>query len=305
MKKFKPVDMSNVSEQQRSVLALTFPELLDIYCQAKPGKRPDIREFRLRKWRAQFKDISAWELQPEHVAVMVDAMESYDYAAPTINRDVADIASCYAWAIKRRYCPADFQSPTREYDRRPDTIRRVELSERDLSRLLSFAKLSNWHKLYTLVLAALHTGARKSELMGLKWADVDLVSGRAILHDTKAGVPRRLMLTEMLVEALSSIRPSPCPEQAIVFCGRNPFRAHDFRKAWERCRSDASLDDLRFHDLRHASAAQLLRAGNSLHTVAQILGHRDTRMLARVYGHLDDAHLHASVASSWSHSNEL
>jgi len=98
MKKFKPVDISNLSEKQRNVLALTFPELLDIYCQAKPGKRPDIRKFRLRKWRAQFKDISAWELQPEHVAVMVEAMESYDYAAPTINRDVADIASCYAWA---------------------------------------------------------------------------------------------------------------------------------------------------------------------------------------------------------------
>lgn len=299
-KKFQAIDLSTVGSCTRDVLDITFSELLDLFCAARPSKRPDLRDYRLRKWRDQFASLAAWQLSPAHIAAVVDAMETQGYQPPTINRDVADIASCYAWAIRRRYCPIAFQSPTREYERKPDTIRRVELTEDQQARLLTQAKLSHWPKLFTLVLSALHTGARKGELMGLRWEDVDLGNRRAILHDTKAGVPRRLMLTDPTVEALLAIRPTPCVNDGLVFCGRNPFEPHDFRRAWETCRRDAQLRDLHFHDLRHASAAQLLKAGNSLHSVAQVLGHRDARMLSRVYGHLDDTHLQAAVDASWN-----
>jgi integrase len=221
------------------------------------------------------------------------------YAPPTINRDVADIASSYSWAIKRRYCPADFLSPTREFQRRPDVPRRVELSDCERKRLLAQSKLSHWPKLYPLVLAALHTGGRKSELTGLRWCDLDVRHQRAMLRETKAGVPRRLILTPAVVEAFAAIRPEPAPDDSLVFCGRNPFKAYDFRKVWDRCRRDAGLPEFHFHDLRHVSAAEMLKAGNTLHSVAQVLGHRDTRMLSRVYGHLDDKHLCDTVSSSW------
>lgn len=120
MKRFKPVDLSQVAQTRRDVLSISFSELLELYCQSRPAKRPEIREYRLRKWRAQFRHLPAWKVTAAHVNAMVTAMEAQGYAAPTINRDVADIASCYAWAIKRRYCPVDFQSSTREFQRRPD-----------------------------------------------------------------------------------------------------------------------------------------------------------------------------------------
>jgi hypothetical protein len=119
MKKFQPVDLSQVTQTSRDVLAVTFSELLDLYCADRPAKRPELREYRLRKWRAQFKGLSAWDLSTAHFNAMVNALEDQGYAPPTINRDVADIASSYSWAIKRRYCPADFLSPTREFQRRP------------------------------------------------------------------------------------------------------------------------------------------------------------------------------------------
>jgi integrase len=302
MKKFRPVDLTEIASQTRDVLAVTVPELLTLYCADRPCKREDLRDYRLRKWRTQFHDLSAWDLRPEHVAGVVRAMETQGYAASTINRDMADLASCYAWAIRRRYCPANFQSPTRDFVRRPTGVRRVEISDDEVARLLAQAKVSLWPKLYPLVVMALHTGARKGELMRLSWGDVDMSARRAILHDTKAGVPRRLMLTQLVLEVLSAIRPTPCSDDMLVFCGRNPYRSHEFRKAWERCRDDAGLPDLHFHDLRHASAARMLKAGSTLHSVAQVLGHKDTRMLARVYGHLDDAHLQHTVERTWANA---
>jgi integrase len=299
MKRYQPIDLSQVAEDRRDVLVVTFPELLDVYCAAKHGKRPELREYRLRKWRAQFACIPAWEMTPAHVAAMVSAMEEQEYAPTSVNRDVADIASCYGWAIRLRHAPADFQNPCREFVRRKDTPRRVELREQQQKALLTAAKLSHWPKLFPLVLTALHTGGRKSELMRLSWRDVDFAARRAVLNETKAGVPRRLLLTEPVVAALQAIQPAPCPDDSLVFCGRNPFTPHDFRKAWEKCRKDAGLPEMHFHDLRHASAAKMLKAGNGLHSVAQVLGHRDTRMLSRVYGHLDDGHLQNMVEASW------
>ena len=120
MKRFKPVNLSQVAQTRRDVLSISFSELLELYCQSRPAKRPEIREYRLRKWRAQFRHLPEWKVTAAHVNAMVTAMEAQGYAARTINRDVADIASCYAWAIKRRYCPVDFQSPTREFQRGPD-----------------------------------------------------------------------------------------------------------------------------------------------------------------------------------------
>jgi len=297
--KFQKFDLSTVGTVHRNILAVTFSELLDLYCAAKLGKSAHLRDYRMRKWRSQFHSLPAWQLTPEHIAAMVAAMEQQGYCGSSINRDVADIAGCYAWALRRRHCPADFRNPTAEYERRPDKVRRVEVAPESINRLLAQSKLSQWPKLYTLIIMAMHSGARKGELTRLTWADVDFKVRRGFLSDTKADTPRRLLLTQLVVDALHAIRPCPCPQDSLVFCGRNPFKPHDFRRAWERCREDAGLPDLHFHDLRHVAAAHLLKSGNSLHCVAQILGHKDTRMLSRVYGHLDDGHLQAAVDASW------
>jgi integrase len=300
MRKFSPIDLSQVSTTARDVLDVTLPELLDLWHQAKPGKRPELREYRLKKWRVQFAGVPAWEITPDHVGSMAAAMQAQGYAGSSINRDVADISSCYGWAIKRRHAPAEYQNPCREFERLADNVRRVELTEVQRKGLLAAAKCSRWDKLYALVLLALHSGARRSEMANLRWGDVSLAEKRAVLHDTKAGTPRRLLLTDDVVRALKAIRPTPCPDDAFVFHGRSLFKRHDFRKCWEKCRRDAGLPHLHLHDLRHAAAARMLKRGGTVHEVSQVLGHKSPQMLQRVYGHLDDSHLADVVAGAWS-----
>jgi integrase len=300
MKRFDAIDPSEVTQGQRNVLSVNLPELLTLYRRAKPAKREDLRGYRLRKWMATFADFPAWDLDVEHITAMVDQFDNHGYAGTTINREIADIGGCYSWAILKRHCPDGFLNPTREYVAREDIPRVVELSEDDVNALLAAAKVSVWPKLYALVLMAIHTGARKSEMTGLTWADIDYKTRRADLHTTKNGKPRRLLLTPPVIAAIEAIQPKPCAPDMLIFCGRNAFRAHEFRKSWERCREEAGLPDLHFHDLRHAACARMLKNGGGIHAVANVLGHSDTRMISQRYGHLDDDHLQDVVDAASS-----
>ena len=64
--------------------------------------------------------------------------------------------------------------------------------------------------------------------------------------------------------------------------------------AFRRACDDAKIVDFRFHDLRHTAASWLRMAGADIHTVPQLLGHKDLRMAAR-YQHLSPAFLAEAV----------
>ena len=69
---------------------------------------------------------------------------------------------------------------------------------------------SEWVPLHALVLLAITTGARRGELVSLKWADVDLKAGRATIHDTKNGEQRTLPLAGKALEALRQLKLLTC-----------------------------------------------------------------------------------------------
>ena len=61
----------------------------------------------------------------------------------------------------------------------------------------------------------------------------------------------------------------------------------DLQKPWRRVRKAAGFDDVRIHDLRHASASEAVEAGETLPTVGKILGHTQAQTTAH-YAHLAD-----------------
>jgi Phage integrase family len=77
----------------------------------------------------------------------------------------------------------------------------------------------------------------------------------------------------------------------MLFPGINPdWLYQSFRKVCE----NLSIEDFSFHDLRHTAASWLRMKGADIHTVAQLLGHKDLRMAAR-YQHLSPAFLAEAV----------
>lgn len=144
-----------------------------------------------------------------------------------------------------------------------------------------------------LFLFALHTGARAGELLGLEWGDVDrhhhLVAlcrsrTRGVTGPTKSGHGRKLPLTATLEAALESVRHE---RSALVFCradgGAMSLEMLHGRLAGA-CRR-AGLRRVRWHDLRHTFASQLVAKGIPIRQVQEWLGHATIAMTMR-YAHL-------------------
>jgi integrase len=136
------------------------------------------------------------------------------------------------------------------------------------------------------MLAALHTGARRSELVRLRWADVDMRARTITFRHTKNGHARSVPMTDTLREAFAAL-PRPLSPDAPVLPEREP---KVISRAFGRLVADLEIPNLRFHDLRHHAASMLTMASVPQRSIMEILGHRDPRMTMR-YQHLSPGHL--------------
>lgn len=131
--------------------------------------------------------------------------------------------------------------------------------------------------LWPLVILAIETGMRRSELLGLIWDNINLKNRTAYLPDTKNGSSRTVPLSSKAVAVIGNLDKS----QAHLF----PVSDNAIRLSWDKLKKRAKLNDLRFHDLRHEAISRFFERGLSVAEVALISGHKDPRMLMR-YTHL-------------------
>lgn len=133
------------------------------------------------------------------------------------------------------------------------------------------------------------TGMRKSELLTLKWSDIDWSRKDFRLADTKAGRVHYIPMTTMVENLVNEI-----PKQnknPYIFAGKNEgSHLVNIRKAWVRIRTEAKLEDVRLHDLRRTVGSWMAQSGHSLHLIGKVLNHSN-ESTTKVYAHLqeDDA----------------
>ena len=146
--------------------------------------------------------------------------------------------------------------------------------------------------LRALVQAALQTGARYSELTRLKVHDFDGASGTVGIAKSKAGKPRRVYLTEEGCAFFHSITVGRSGDELMLHHhGGKPWRRTDQWWPMHHAVRRAQLDPpISFHGLRHTYASLALMNGVPLQVVAENLGHADTRMCEKHYGHLAPSH---------------
>ena len=161
------------------------------------------------------------------------------------------------------------------------------LSDAERKRLLAACERSRWDKLSLLVKMAIGTGARRAELLGLHWCDIDFDRHTATLHTTKNKDKRVLPLPDAIMVELQPFRRVG---KVLVFESRhNPGRPTAVRLHWEAALKAANVTDFRFHDLRHTAASYLVMGGASLAEIGDILGHRSAQTSKR-YAHLSTEH---------------
>src|ERR1700687_758539 len=162
------------------------------------------------------------------------------------------------------------------------------LSDEERERLLTACQESREARLYPLVLMALGTGARQGELLRLRWRDIDLDRGTAIVHKTKNNERRALVLSGKVPTVLkdfSTVRRIDCDE---LFASRRGVGSFP-DDAWHVALKRAEILEFRFHDLRHTFASYLAMSGATLAELAEALGHKTLAMVKR-YDHLTEQH---------------
>jgi integrase len=155
-------------------------------------------------------------------------------------------------------------------------------------RLLDTASSQRNVYIACIIEFAIETGMRRSEILKLRWCDVDLENGFASLYDTKNGEDRRVPLTRRCIEVLQT---SPQTDERVF-----PISATCLRLAWNRARKKAGIADLRFHDLRHEAVSRFFEMGMSVPEVALISGHKDVRQLFR-YTHLNPENVYKKYSA--------
>lgn len=132
-----------------------------------------------------------------------------------------------------------------------------------------------------VLIFALDTGGRRSELFKLDWRYVDLERGRVTFIKTKNGEDRTLRLTNRAQAVLEAVGPT---EQGPVFTYKGKA-VMDMNTSFKRACEIACIEDFRFHDLRHTFASRLVQQGVPLYEIMHLTGHKTVSMVQR-YAHL-------------------
>jgi integrase len=133
------------------------------------------------------------------------------------------------------------------------------------------------------ILLLLLTGARKSEILGLRWTWVDFERSSLFLPDSKTG-RKTIHLSAPAVDVLKSL--PRLSDNPFVFRGARPGQAFlGIDRVWSRVRLAAGLEDVRLHDLRDSAASIAAAAGASLLLIGRVLGHKQASTTER-YAHL-------------------
>jgi integrase len=212
--------------------------------------------------------------------------KQYRRSGSTVNRYIAALSHALSFAVKERRLID--RNPVSAISRKKEPRGRTRfLSDEERAALLEACGRSAWSPLRTLVLLAITTGARKGELTSLKWADIDLKKGRALVRETKNNEQRLLPLAGKALEAIRDLKLRNSARSEYVFPQPSGFPGpyEHFDSPWYKALEAARINDFHFHDLRHTTASMLAAQGASLLEIADVLGHKTLAMVKR-YSHL-------------------
>lgn len=287
----------------------TLADLIDRYVDTEAPKREGAEQQKIRNclswWRNELGNTLLQDLTPSRLAEARDKLlrspsernkgaknrtENKTKSPATVCRYMAVLSQAFTIAVQEwEWLDSN---PIRKVKKPSLPQPRARfLSDDERTRLLDACRASPCSLLYPVVVIALSTGARYSEVMHLTWDQVDLKRGVARLERTKNRERRTLPLTHhALAVMIEHHEHEGRPTNGWVFPREDGMAPMEIRKQWEAALRSAGITNFRFHDLRHSAASYLAMNGASLAEIAEVLGHKTLQMVKR-YAHLSDQHV--------------
>jgi integrase len=148
--------------------------------------------------------------------------------------------------------------------------------------------------------AALQTGARYGELVRLQVNDFNPDAGTVAIRQSKSGKPRHVVVTDEGAAFFMAAIVGRAGHE-LIFRKANGSAwgmSHQGRPMAEACRRSKISPAINFHGLRHTYASLAVMNGAPLIVVARNLGHTDTRMVEKHYGHLTPSYVADAIRAS-------
>ena len=182
------------------------------------------------------------------------------------------------------------RNPCRHVERYKEESRDRYLSESELKRLREvLARIEYERTASPQTIAAIRllilTGCRSSEILRLRWDEVDFERQCLSLSDSKTG-KRTVMLNSAaleILEGLEQVEGNPY----VIPGGKRGKPLSTLQRLWDRVRVEADIADVRVHDLRHHFASVAINSGHNLSVIGKLLGHSKIATTQR-YAHLAD-----------------
>ena len=280
-------------EAQRRTLA----ELVDRYVPdviPKKGRWARYQAVQFAWWRAELGALSLADVTPAVIAEARDKLARHRGPA-TVNRYLAALSHALTVAVKEWGWLED--SPLRKVTRPKEPRGRVRyLGDEERNRLLQGCRGSTSPDLYCAVVLALSTGARRTEVWGLRWGQVDFARRAITLLETKNGEIRSLPLVGHAFDLMAERAKVRRIDTDLVFPGHRKNRPVDLRFPFTAAVKRVGIKNFRWHDLRHSAASYLAMNGATPAEIAEVLGHKTLAMVKR-YAHLSQAHTTRVVES--------
>lgn len=211
----------------------------------------------------------------------------------TATRTVRMLASIFAFAVDRGLM-AD--NPARGVRLTPGRSMNRFLSPQELARLgeaLAALEAKGRHPYALTIIRLLAlTGARRSEITGLRWREVDFERGLLRLEASKTGAKTLPLSAPAILILQSQTKVEGSDYVFPAATGSSHFQG--LGRIWHEAREAAGLDNVRLHDLRHTFASFGASGGLGLPVIGALLGHRQAATTAR-YAHLADDPLRAAA----------
>lgn len=279
----------------------TVSEVLERYRSEELPKKSAGREYfdyRLRWWERELGDLKLSEISPIKLAACRERLlrtspsggSTREFMSPQTVRHYMNAFSRVLTIASRDWGWIATNPMTKVAKPSVSNGRVRFLDDSERNCLLDACRSSSSDYLYAIVIIALSTGARKGEIMNLRWRDIDLERGLARLEKTKNNERRAIPLTHSALSELKSLHAAKSPEpKEFVFARSDGLAPMEIKKHWLKALDDAGIEDFRFHDLRHTAASYLAMNGATLAEIAEVLGHKTLQMVKR-YAHLTDQH---------------
>jgi len=156
------------------------------------------------------------------------------------------------------------------------------LTVEEQNRMFKCLNKKEFEHIKPIIICALYTGMRKSEILKLKWSQIDFDNGYIDILKSKSGKERKIPLAQKLKNELLKMGKNG---EEFVFINPDTQKPYfDIKKSFASLLKKAEITNFRFHDLRHTVATRLVESGIDLLIVQELLGHANIQTTMR-YAH--------------------